>query len=540
MPAHSHHIESGPTVESDAQSNKGVPHSIANYLQVATPKSPNTDAVFEEAMTPTLPSDKTANIDDKKARQNLLDEIDIEILLKHREYNLILNEIENVKNNMTILKNLHDDPNYANFINRLLELQEQELTPVPGYGIKNSYSSYGSAPSSSYSSQAASSAGVEFGPYSLRRSSNRSDDPPRVHRTSYGGIHPILDSNGNKICVHRRSDGVIVKVECGACGRTDFGSAQGFLNHSRLSHQIEFKSQDHAALECGEVLDEIEQDQLGTESLQKLRAAGLDVNRNLAPGFALVETESANRKKRKTSKSGKTPPSLSKPNNNQPDLSTGASTQSPLPQNVPDKVLPPSSHLANLYASSKLAGDPSDFETLLEEVSTQVLIDEDDCDTSPSPADSTNPPSSAGASQPTKPSLVKGHNRRKSRGGLSSVKFEDDFLTTERNFTLQSANDSIDLHYRTPSTDSVVVDPIERSGVFAHHNNPDPHHHLTGTINPSHLLQRLQQDDSDDGDVDFDMDGNSHVMMHLMTPAQKRRIPSVPNPLRTRSRTNKD
>lgn len=54
----------------------------------------------------------------------------------------------------------------------------------------------------------------------------------------------------------RKSDGKMVKLVCPDCGRLDFGSAQGFINHCRIGHQRNYKSHDDAAEGCGQPLEE--------------------------------------------------------------------------------------------------------------------------------------------------------------------------------------------------------------------------------------------------------------------------------------------
>ncbi|KAJ1877589.1 hypothetical protein LPJ66_012071, partial [Kickxella alabastrina] len=53
----------------------------------------------------------------------------------------------------------------------------------------------------------------------------------------------------------RSSDGASVCMVCPACRRRDFGSLQGFLNHCRLQHAIEFAGHDDAVRVCGQPLD---------------------------------------------------------------------------------------------------------------------------------------------------------------------------------------------------------------------------------------------------------------------------------------------
>ncbi|CAK9437608.1 uncharacterized protein LODBEIA_P19860 [Lodderomyces beijingensis] len=56
-------------------------------------------------------------------------------------------------------------------------------------------------------------------------------------------------------CLYQRADGVIVKITCPDCQRSNFLSVQGFLNHCRIAHAKDYMSQEAAAQQCGEVID---------------------------------------------------------------------------------------------------------------------------------------------------------------------------------------------------------------------------------------------------------------------------------------------
>ncbi|KAL0091050.1 yeats family-domain-containing protein [Phycomyces blakesleeanus] len=56
----------------------------------------------------------------------------------------------------------------------------------------------------------------------------------------------------------RRSDGLYVRLSCPACKRDDFANQQGFLNHCRLAHGLEFGPYEQIMLRCGKVVDESE------------------------------------------------------------------------------------------------------------------------------------------------------------------------------------------------------------------------------------------------------------------------------------------
>ncbi|CAG8457423.1 16589_t:CDS:10 [Acaulospora morrowiae] len=54
----------------------------------------------------------------------------------------------------------------------------------------------------------------------------------------------------------RRNDGIFVRLSCPQCNRAKFINVQGFLNHCRLSHKIEFPNHEEALLNCGTPVDE--------------------------------------------------------------------------------------------------------------------------------------------------------------------------------------------------------------------------------------------------------------------------------------------
>jgi ADA HAT complex component 1 len=59
------------------------------------------------------------------------------------------------------------------------------------------------------------------------------------------------------LVIKRQKDGLFVKLYCANCNpeRSDFANVQGFLNHCRISHKLDFKSHEAAAIECGRPVD---------------------------------------------------------------------------------------------------------------------------------------------------------------------------------------------------------------------------------------------------------------------------------------------
>jgi hypothetical protein len=48
---------------------------------------------------------------------------------------------------------------------------------------------------------------------------------------------------------------VNIRVTCPDCNRYDFSNVQGFINHCRIAHKIEYASHDDAVRECGVEFD---------------------------------------------------------------------------------------------------------------------------------------------------------------------------------------------------------------------------------------------------------------------------------------------
>jgi ADA HAT complex component 1 len=69
------------------------------------------------------------------------------------------------------------------------------------------------------------------------------------------GYAPPKEKTSGPLLLKRSSDGKMVKLKCPDCGRHNFGSAQGFINHCRIGHGRTFPSHDAAAEHCGELVE---------------------------------------------------------------------------------------------------------------------------------------------------------------------------------------------------------------------------------------------------------------------------------------------
>ena len=67
--------------------------------------------------------------------------------------------------------------------------------------------------------------------------------------------YPEVKEEKGPMIVKRSSDGKMVKLVCLDCRRSNFNSAQGFINHCRIAHGRQFLSHDAAIEACGEDID---------------------------------------------------------------------------------------------------------------------------------------------------------------------------------------------------------------------------------------------------------------------------------------------
>lgn len=216
--------------------------------------------------------EKLEKIPTETLRSILSDQVDLEIRLKHKELKLSEEEIGKCEAQMLALRQFFEVPNdlsfrnepndftlkYYDILNRSLsvnytKLQQQQFLQT-NQGFLQPFTT-----------------DEPLGqPHSYRTRSTTSSLRPSI-----GGLS--LRVSG---CIYRRTDGIIVRLTCPDCQRSNFSSAQGFLNHNRIAHNKEFASQDDAALRCGEVLPDAYQDEEGLASLATLKEKCLNGSNN--------------------------------------------------------------------------------------------------------------------------------------------------------------------------------------------------------------------------------------------------------------------
>jgi ADA HAT complex component 1 len=272
--------------------NHGLQHSTATAPLLTPDASFATTAPSAKPKQHMETNDKPEVLDATKGPQlqDILEQqFNIEILLKHRELRLIEQEL-------------------AKCQTALEQLRRCEVIPYPGAsGLSESLSS-GTGPALKAQPgftqpQTPAPWGVTDGPYTRHYSRWLLNDPTfdslpfsqvmpaldnyamlpegrstrnsgagigktgrsRSHRDSFGNLNSALpnypaQSRGKQgpLVIRRLADNLFVKLICNNCQRGDFSSVQGFLNHCRIAHKVDYKSHEAAALDCGKPLEEDE------------------------------------------------------------------------------------------------------------------------------------------------------------------------------------------------------------------------------------------------------------------------------------------
>ncbi|KAI9734976.1 MAG: hypothetical protein M1834_002058 [Cirrosporium novae-zelandiae] len=197
------------------------------------------------------------------------------------------------------------------------------------------------------------------------------------------------DKTGPTI-LKRQSDNVWVKLVCVDCGRGDFSSAQGFINHCRIAHARSYATHEVAAQNCGHPIPVDESGQpIGTHEppsapapVNNTTGASL-INPLIRSAHLLKDPENslATIKKRKRSNSAhqNMPESLKRSLTSTPTLVRGewrrSSMRAPLnPSFIPSEKTP---HLSEMM---KLKGSGIDLKSLVDEITQPVVFEESSAD----------------------------------------------------------------------------------------------------------------------------------------------------------------
>lgn len=253
-------------MDSDTPKSYGTPESATEFAPKAEPQQ------FREP-TPIIDKEnlmkKLEGIPIDTLRSILMNQVDLEIRLKHKELRLTEEELGKCEAQMLAIRKFFDVPNNITFNN-----EPNDFT-LKYYDLLNK----------SLSVNYTKLQQQQFHDQPTTFNENIFLEPVHSYRTrsTTSLLRPSLPGPAVRIagCLYRRTDGIIVKLTCPDCQRSNFSSAQGFLNHSRIAHSKEYTSQDAAALRCGDILPDELQDEEGLTSLQSLKKKNMDASKNL-------------------------------------------------------------------------------------------------------------------------------------------------------------------------------------------------------------------------------------------------------------------
>lgn len=223
----------------------------------------------------------------QRLRSIITTEFDLEIQLKAQEVHAIDDEIAKIHSMMTQIKtaceqnsaqvtsNMNTIPEFTEYYAQFLDVKPQ---------AKKSNTS-----NTLYPTNGDDTIGKEGDPGSRKRhysfNHHNSSVPTKILRshsftpTSGERLNrlrrPTNDSDGQRgslmkpKCIVRRNDGLLVRLVCPKCLRDNFGSAQGFINHCRISHALELTTHDAAAVTCGVEVEE--QDEIGSNARCRIK-----------------------------------------------------------------------------------------------------------------------------------------------------------------------------------------------------------------------------------------------------------------------------
>ncbi|KAF5094406.1 hypothetical protein D0Z00_003556 [Geotrichum galactomycetum] len=235
---------------------------------------------MDSASVMTAPSQRHLSLEDR-LRAVVQQEFDLEIALKRQEARAIDEEIAKIENMLYHIK-LH----YENTANGII-VDDVESTPSPQVCFAEAgvpefaefYAQFLIDPNRKppppppppqpehmqmrkrhYSFTNNSSHGAGYSSKHLRSQSfnNSAERPYRLRTRPEPSAAAVAAASTAPKCLIRRADNVLVKLVCPRCGRDNFGSPQGFINHCRISHGLELTTHDAAALECGVEVKESE------------------------------------------------------------------------------------------------------------------------------------------------------------------------------------------------------------------------------------------------------------------------------------------
>ncbi|KAJ1978891.1 hypothetical protein H4R35_001727 [Dimargaris xerosporica] len=179
---------------------------------------------------PVLPVDPLTMRD--KIERIIRYQFDLEIHLKQREVAIIQEELSRAR------QALHDLEQWA----------AHGTVPEPALALSNTTTASGTVPAVPVAKRHATHPLASEAERPKRRRTTRGEHTTLASkRAGNGGVHDGL--------IVQRYDGATVRITCPTCHRENFNSLQGFLNHTRITHSLEFASHEEAVRLCGAPVD---------------------------------------------------------------------------------------------------------------------------------------------------------------------------------------------------------------------------------------------------------------------------------------------
>ncbi|KAJ5893862.1 hypothetical protein N7495_005553 [Penicillium taxi] len=288
-----------------------LPAQVAEETQDAKLNHPTQSSV--NIPCPAAPvAERTLNTN--MLRETLTGQIGLEVLLKHQEMRQIDQEIAKCQIALEQLRRCAEIPfpgstvtgpslDVSNGVGPSLPKHTEIQSPAPWGVTEGPYTRhyarwllsdprfddarvlYETGPSVADPSTAPAMAGrTTRNSRSTRALGNPPTETPSTHPTT----GPKLDLP--YVLIHRDSDNTIVKLVCPECKVFNFASAQGFINHTRLSHNRRINSHQHAADECGqpptseEINKDYEMKSTHTKAMAQFKATKGQYKASMLPG----------------------------------------------------------------------------------------------------------------------------------------------------------------------------------------------------------------------------------------------------------------
>ncbi|KAG5368561.1 Protein AHC1 [Yarrowia sp. E02] len=236
-------------------------------MDLETPTPSSVSSPLTEPDEPEEYHDKKRKSPQVHMRSIIEQQFDLEILLKHRELGTIEDRISQVQTLMVQMRKLHHNTREAvsgeprDFVQRYAHyLKDKETAPVEASSVANGATAHHIVDDATHTNNVNTHPLLQGLEPPTRRIRH-----PTAKLASNGGYI----GRGNAMpCIYRRPDGVLVRLVCQDCDRSNFGSTQGFINHCRISHARDYGSHDSAAIACGVEIEE--QDGKGRQALKQL------------------------------------------------------------------------------------------------------------------------------------------------------------------------------------------------------------------------------------------------------------------------------